>query len=94
LVLLFGYRVRFTASELNVTGDSESLLGHLITNLSLPLLDLGVWLSDKFARFNFLIVFLDFLIEAPLKNIIGVADEWTTFVRERREEVVEVPVER
>jgi len=94
LVLLFAYRVKFTASELNVTEQRESLLSHLMTNLSLPLLDVGVWLSDKFSRFNFLIVFLDILIEAPLKNIIGVADEWTSFVKERKEEVVEIPVER
>lgn len=94
LVLLFAYRVKFTASELNVTGEKENLFGHLMSNISLPLLDLGVWLADKFSRFNFLIVFLDILIEAPLKNVIGVADEWTSFVKERREEVVEVPVER
>jgi tetrahydromethanopterin S-methyltransferase subunit G len=94
LVLLFAYRVKYTSSELNVTGESESLLSHLISNITLPLLDLGVWLSDKFAKFNFFIAFLDFLIEAPLKNVIGVADEWTSFVKERREEVVEVPVER
>jgi len=94
LVLLFAYRVKFTASELNVTEDKENLFSHLMYNISLPLLDLGVWLADKFSRFNFLIVFLDILIEAPLKNVIGVADEWTSFVKERREEVVEVPVER
>jgi hypothetical protein len=94
LVLLFAYRVKFTASELNVTGEKQNLFGHLMSNISLPLLDLGVWLADKFSKFNFLIVFLDILIEAPLKNVIGVADEWTSFVKERREEVVEVPVER
>ena len=94
LVLLFAYRVKFTASELNVTGEKENLFSHLMYNISLPLLDLGVWLADKFSRFNFIIAFLDILIEAPLKNVIGVADEWTSFVRERRQEVVEVPVER
>jgi len=94
LVLLFAYRVKFTASELNVTGEKQNLFGHIMSNISLPLLDLGVWLADKFSKFNFLIVFLDILIEAPLKNVIGVADEWTSFVKERREEVVEVPVER
>jgi hypothetical protein len=94
LVLLFGYRVKFTASELNATSENESFLANLFTNVTLPLLDLGVWLSDKFAQLNFLIVFLDFMIEAPLKNVLGVADEWTAFVRERRQEVVEVPGER
>lgn len=44
-VLLFGYRVRFTAPELNVTGEKEGFLSSVITNFTLPLLNLGVWLS-------------------------------------------------
>lgn len=92
LVLLFGFRVRFIASEIIVTGKKEGLLSHLLTNLSLPLLNLGVWLSEILSQLNFLMILMDFLIEAPLKSIIEVVEEWTSFIRERREEVVEVPV--
>ncbi len=91
LVLLFGYRVRFTASELNVTAEREGIISHLFSNLTLPFLNLGVWLTQVLARFNFLVVIMDFLIETPLKNIIAVFEEWTAFIREKREEVVEVP---
>lgn len=91
LVLLFGYRVRFTASELNVTGEREGIISHLFSNITLPFLNLGVWLSQALAKFNFLIVIMDFLIETPLKSIITVFEEWTAFIKEKREEVVEVP---
>lgn len=94
LILLFGYRVKFSASELNVTSLKENLASNLLTNVSLPFLDLGVWLADQFAQLNFLIVFFDFLIEAPFKNIIAIVDEWTTYLREKKEEAVETPVER
>lgn len=94
LILLFGYRVKFSASELNVIPKKETLASNFFTNLTLPFLDLGVWLSDKFASLNFFILFFDFLIEAPLKNIMGVLDEWGNYLRERREEAVEIPVER
>lgn len=94
LVLLFAYRVKFTASELSVTTIKESLGSHLMNNLSLPFLDLGVWLSDKFSRLNFVIILFDFLIEAPLKNIIGILNEWTTYLKERKDEAIEIPVER
>jgi hypothetical protein len=91
LVLLFGYRVRYTASELNVKGERDSFTSHFLTNLTLPLLNLGIWLSEGLSRFNFIIIFMDFLIEVPLKRIIKVFEEWTSFIKERREEVVEVP---
>lgn len=92
LVLLFGYRVRFTASELNVIGEKEGFFSSILTNFTLPLLNLGVWLSQGLAKLSFLMVIMDFLIEAPLKTIIGVIEEWTSFIREKREEVVSVPM--
>ncbi|KPJ70985.1 hypothetical protein AMJ51_00375 [Microgenomates bacterium DG_75] len=91
LVLLFGFRVRFTASEVMVTGEKESFFPHLFTNITLPLLNLGSWLSRGLAQLNILMVLMDFFIEAPLKSIIEVVEEWTSFIRERKEEVVEVP---
>ena len=91
LVMLFSFRVRYTAGELNVTGERESFLSHLFTNLTLPFLNLGVWLSKGLSKLNFLLVIMDFLIEAPFKKIMSVFEEWTGFIRERREEVVEVP---
>src|SRR3989344_4560036 len=93
LVLLFGFRVRFAATELNVGGKSESFFSKIITNLSLPLLNLGVWLSKGLSKINFVIILMDFLIEAPLKNIMSVLDDWNKFIREKREEVIDVPTE-
>jgi len=93
LVLLFGFRVRSTATELSVTNDREGILGYILNNLSLPFLNLGVLLSKGIAKLNFFILIMDFLIEAPLKTIIEVIEEWTAFIREKREEVIDVPPE-
>ncbi len=91
LVLLFGFRVRFTAQELKVTGERQGILSYMFDNLTLPFLRTGVWLSKGLAKINFLTAIFDFLIEAPLKTIIEVFEEWTSFIREKRDEVVEVP---
>jgi hypothetical protein len=39
-----------------------------------------------------LILVLDFLIEAPLKNILGVINEWNVFIKEKKDEIIETPV--
>ena len=91
LVLLFAYRVRFTALELNVFEEKESFFGHVVSNITLPFLNFGSWLSTGLAKFSFLVIILDFLIEAPLKNIIKIIQEWASYIREKKEEVINVP---
>lgn len=94
LVLLFGYRIRYTASELRISDEKEGLITHAVTILALPFLNLGAWLSRTITKLNVLMVFLDFIIEAPFKNLLEFYDDWANYLRERREEVVEVPMNR
>jgi len=91
LVMLFAFRVRFNASQLRVGSEDEGFLGHLTSYFTLPFLNFGFYLSRGLAKLNFFTILLDFLIEIPLKNIIEVFEEWTSFLREKKEEVVEIP---
>jgi len=91
LVLLFGFRIRYLASQLKVTTNRESAIEHIFYNFTLPFLSVGFWLSKGLAKLNFFIIILDFLIEAPLKRIIEIIEEWSSFIREKQKEVVEVP---
>ncbi len=91
LVLLFAYRVKYTASELSVKVPSEGFLSHLSTNITLPLLNLGFWLSEGFKQINIFTIIMDFLVETPLKKIIRVFEEWNNFIKEKKEDVVEIP---
>lgn len=91
MVLLFVYRVRYTATELNVQGEKEGFLSHLFSLITIPFINVGSILSQGFQRLNFFLLIMDFLIEAPLKNVITIFEEWNVFIREKREEVIEVP---
>jgi len=91
LVLLFGFRVRYNASEVFAVEEKEGLFLRLLDNLSLPFLNLGFWLSKSLAKLNVLMIVMDFMIEAPLKSIIRVFEEWLNFIKEKRKEVIEVP---
>lgn len=91
LVLLFAFRVRFSAEQLKVEAEEEGLFEHLFSYLSIPFLNFGFYLSKGLAKLNFLTILLDFLIEAPLKSVIEIFEEWTSFLRKKKEEVVEIP---
>ena len=91
LVMLFAFRVRYQASLLRVEADKEGFISHLTSYLTLPLLNFGFFLARGFAKFNFFTIILDFIIEAPLKSVIEIFEEWTSYVREKKEEVIEMP---
>jgi hypothetical protein len=91
LVILFGFRVRYNAVQLRVDSENETFLGHLASYLTLPFLNFGFYLSKGLSKINFLSVILDFIIEAPLKSIIEIFEEWISFIKEKKEQVIELP---
>ncbi|MFH1536657.1 MAG: hypothetical protein ABID45_01570, partial [Patescibacteria group bacterium] len=56
---------------------------------SLPILKVGQWISLNFAKINIFVFVLDFIIEAPLKLVFEVLEDWFSFVREKKEEIIE-----
>lgn len=91
LILLFGLRVKHNASEYNVVGEDEGFVTNLFYILSLPFLNVGSWLSQQLTKINFLMAILDFLIEAPLKNVLSILEDWNIFMKEKKDDIVDVP---
>ena len=54
----------------------------------MPILSLGKFFSSEIAKLNFFIFIFDFIIEAPFKLIFEVDEEWISFVRKRKEEII------
>jgi hypothetical protein len=50
-----------------------------------PIVSTGKWLSGKFSSINIFVFFFDFIIEAPFKIFVTVAEEWGKYLNERRE---------
>ena len=91
LVLLFIYRVRFNATQLRVNKEDEGLFDHIFSYITLPFLNFGYLISAGLSKLNFLTILLDFIIEAPLKSIIEIFEEWSSYIKEKKEEVIEIP---
>jgi hypothetical protein len=88
LVSFFAFRIRQTARELVVVDQKESVISGIIDFFFLPFLRVGRMLSQAFSKINIFIFIFDFILEAPLKSLIAVAEEWFTFIREKKDEIV------
>lgn len=87
LVTFFSYRVKQIVNEYRLA-EKEGILTPFIDFFFMPILSLGKFFSGGLARLNFMIFILDFLIEAPFKLIFEVVEEWITFVKKRKEEII------
>lgn len=87
LISFFSIRIRKRVRELLVIDPKENIFGLLMDFFSVPIIAAGKWISEKFAKINVLVFILDFLIEAPFKLFVEVAEEWTKYVKERKEDI-------
>ncbi|MBN2854530.1 hypothetical protein JXK06_03310 [Patescibacteria group bacterium] len=71
--------------ELLVVERRESLLSFLIDLFYLPIIMVGRWLSNNMSKVNIFVFIFDFIIEAPFKILVDIADDWTKYVREKRD---------
>ena len=87
LVSFFSYRIRQIVNLYRLD-EKEGVLTPVIDFFFMPILSLGKFFSGGLARLNFLIFVFDFLIEAPFKLIFEVVEEWISFVRKRKDEII------
>ncbi|MFH1412715.1 MAG: hypothetical protein ABIG10_01660 [bacterium] len=83
----FAVRIRRGPKSLIVVEPKENIFTFLWNFFYIPVISTGKWLSNKFSRINVFVFILDFIIEAPFKVFVGIAEEWTKYVRERKEEI-------
>lgn len=87
VVSFFSYRIRQITKELRLE-EKASILAPIGDFFFMPLLSLGKLFSSGIAKLNFFIFIFDFIIEAPFKLIFEVVEEWISFVRKRKEEII------
>ncbi len=88
LVSFFGIRIRKVARELVIVESKENIMNFLVDFFYVPIVAVGKWLNEKFSHVNLFVFILDFIIEAPFKIFVDIAEEWTRYVKERKEEII------
>jgi hypothetical protein len=87
LVSYFGIKIRAKAKELVVVEPKENIFSFISDFFYIPILAVGKWLSEKFSRLNVFVFILDFVVEAPFKVFVQIAEQWTKYVKERRDNI-------
>jgi len=89
VVSFLGFRVRGLANEYKIQPPRRGALKALSDFLFFPILQTGKFLSINFSRINVFVMFLDIAFEAPYKIILQYLDEWFSFLREKRDEIMD-----
>jgi hypothetical protein len=87
VVAFFAYRIK-QLSNLYRLVEKNSFFTPALDFFFMPILSLGKVFSEGVSKLNFFTFIFDFIIEAPFKLIVEVIEEWITFVRQKKEEIV------
>jgi hypothetical protein len=87
-VSFFSFRIRKSVKEMIIVEPKENFFTLIMDFFYTPIVGVGKWMSEKFSRINVFVFILDFIIEAPFKIFVEVAEEWTKYVKERKDEIV------
>lgn len=88
LVVFLAFRVRRAVDEIRLEPEREGLVATLFSFIGLPILEFGRWLARNIRQINVMLFFMDRVLEAPFKVAIDVIEDWFSFVRDRKEEIV------
>lgn len=88
LVSFLAMRIRRSVEDIRVLPKKEGAFGLLISFLTLPILEFGRYLTTHISQLNVFLFLMDLVLEAPFKFFIDVIEEWFTFIRDRKEEIV------
>lgn len=87
LITFGGTRIRQRGAELLIGEQKQGFLYSIFDFFTLPLIEVGRWLSRQVARYNILVVLLNFLIEIPFQIFVEFLEQWRSFLKEKKEEV-------
>jgi hypothetical protein len=87
MVSFFSLRIRRRVRELIIVERKETLFRFLSDFFYTPIITTGKWIGERFSKINVFMFFMDFIIEAPFKIFVEVAEEWAKYVKERRDEI-------
>jgi nitrate reductase NapE component len=87
LISFAGTKIRKRAKELVVEKEKESFFLTLFDLFSLPVIQLGKWLSNQWSKHNAIAVLLNSLLDMPFQIFVEFLEQWRFFMKEKKEKI-------
>ncbi len=81
LISFAGVKLRERSRELEIMEKKESFLMIFIDLFSLPLIQLGKWLSSQWTKYNVIAVLINSLIDMPFQIFVEFLEQWRAFLK-------------
>jgi hypothetical protein len=87
-VSFFAYRISYSVREYAVLEEDPGILASISDFLLTPFIRAGQWLAERYSKINIFTTILDIIIETPFKTLLRLIEQWTSFMREKRDDVL------
>ncbi len=87
LISFAGVRIRERSKELDIIEEKETIFTFFFDLFALPIIRVGKWLSGQWAKYNVIVVFMNFLIDMPFQVFVEFLEQWRYFLKEKKEEI-------
>ncbi|MFZ2836387.1 MAG: hypothetical protein WAZ21_03630 [Candidatus Saccharimonadales bacterium] len=82
-----GFRLTGIIRELELVTAKVGVVQLIRDFLYMPFIVLGRWLSEEYKKINIVALILDTVIELPLKTVLRLVRQWTTFLNDKKDEL-------
>ncbi len=83
-----GYRLTVQIKELEIVSRNQGFITLIRDFLYAPFIFVGRKISYRFAKMNIVAQLLDIVIELPLKTVLRLMRQWTTFLNNKKDELL------
>ncbi len=89
-ISFFAFRIRSSFRELVVGEEDANFVSTVFDFFMLPFIRLGRAISTGLREINIFTFLFDIILEAPFKMFLEIIEEWLKFLREKKEEALNV----
>lgn len=87
MISFAGVKIRQRAKELVVEKEKDTFFHTIIDLFSLPIIQVGRWLSNQWTKYNAVAVLFNSLLDMPFQLFVEFLEQWRFFLKEKKEKI-------